>query len=196
MVADRHQPVGHVDRLGQRHIYLPQDLQRRGAFHAGGLFQFARHRLEGLAQEEDAERRREVRQPDGEHRVADAQLAHRPVVLHQQHVGHDHQLQQHQHEDEVAAPELQARERIAGQRGQDQLRGQHHRDQQEGIEEVARKRRRVPGPHEVVQRQRREQVEAGRVGGRMERCPYGVCQGQDPQQAECPRAQGVELVFH
>ncbi|MNR05460.1 hypothetical protein D3C85_1214930 [compost metagenome] len=196
MVADRHQPIGHVDRLGQRHVHLPEDLQGVGAFHAGRFFQFARHRLEGLAQQEDAEGRCEVRQADGEHRVADAKLAHRTVVLHQQHVRHDHELQQHQHEDEIAAAEFEAGERIAGQGRQDELRGQHHRHQHEGVEEVPRERRRFPGAHEVVQRQRREQVKAGRVGGRMERRPHGVGQGQDPQQAQRPGAQGIELVFH
>ncbi|KAG0920654.1 hypothetical protein G6F32_015492 [Rhizopus arrhizus] len=105
-------------------------------------------------------------------------------------------LQQHQHEDEVAAAELEARECVAGQCRQHQLRGQHHRHQQEGVQEVARKRRGLPGPREVIQRQRGEQFEAGGVGRRVERRPHGVSQRQDPQEAQRPRAQGIELVFH
>ncbi|KAG0919847.1 hypothetical protein G6F31_020958 [Rhizopus arrhizus] len=76
MVADGHQAIRHIDRLGQRHVDLPQDLHGVGAFHARRFLQFPRHRLEGLAQQEDAEGRREVRQADREHRVANAQLAH------------------------------------------------------------------------------------------------------------------------
>ena len=54
---------------------------------------------------------------------------HRAVVLDDQHVGHDHELHEHEREQHVAAGELEARERVRGERHQHELRREHHRDQ-------------------------------------------------------------------
>ena len=65
---------------------------------------------------------RHVGQADAEDGVDQAELAHGAVVLDDQHLRHDHELQQDQREGDVAAGELEARERVAGERAQDELR--------------------------------------------------------------------------
>ena len=71
--------------------------------------------------------------------------AHGAVVLDDQHVGHDHELEQHQDERDIAAGEGEAREGVGRQRAQHELGGEDHGDEQEGVEEIARERRGVPG---------------------------------------------------
>ncbi len=160
VVRHRHQRVREVGRARERHVDLPQRLQRRAAFDARGFVELARDGLERLAQQEDAERARHVGQADREDRVLQPERRHRPVVLDDQHVGHDHQLHEHQREQHVAAGELEARERVRGERDEHELRHQHHRDQDDRVEEIARERRRVPGLDEVVERERGGQREA------------------------------------
>ena len=192
MVADRHQRKGQVHRLGQRHVHAPQDLQRAGAFHARGLVQFFRHAQEGLAQQEDRKGRCEIWQADADQRVDQAQVRQRAVVLHQQDVGHDHQLHQHQRKQHVLAAEAEAGKGIGRQRAQHQLHRQDHHHQQCGVEEVARKRRGGPGVAEVVQRERRGEREARRILAGVEGRPDGVGQRRKPQQRQHPGGQGVE----
>ena len=192
MVADADQRVGEVRRPRERHVDAPQHLQRRAALDARRLVELARDGLERLPQQEDAEGARHVRQPDGEDRVLDAERGHRPVVLDDQHVGHDHQLHEHQREQHVAAGELEARERVRGERHQHELRRQHHGHQQHRVEEVACERRRRPRAREVVERQRGRQHEARRELSRVERRPERVEQRQHPQEAQQPRGGGLQ----
>ena len=192
VVAHRDQRVGEVDRPRQRHVDLEQHLQRARALDPRRVDELFRHRLECLAQQEDAERRGEVRQADGDDRVAQAERVHGPVVLDDEHVGHHHQLQQDQHEDEVAAGKLEPRQRVGRERSEHELRRQYHRHQQRRVEEVASEGRGIPGVGEVLQRQRRAELEAGRERRRMECGPDRVGERQDPQQAEQPGGSGLQ----
>jgi hypothetical protein len=57
-------------------------------------------------------------------RFDQAEAAHAAVVLDDQHLRHDHELQQHEREGDVAAGEVEAREGEAGEGAQYELRGE------------------------------------------------------------------------
>ena len=81
---------------------------------------------------------------------------------------------------------------IDGQRAQHELADQDERDQGDRVQEVARERRRLPGVDEVLQRERRREIEADRIGAGVERRPECVGERQEPEQPERPRADGVQ----
>ncbi len=192
MVADGNQRVGQVHRLAQRHVHLPEDLQGAGPFHGGGLVQFLRDALEGLAQQKDAEGRRHVRQADGQRGIQHPDGRHGAVVLHHQHVGHYHELHEHQREQDALAGEVVLGEGVGRQRAQHQLPGQHHGHQQHGVDQVAGEGGRVPRHAEIIQRQRRGKAEPGGKFRRVKGRPHGVQQRQRPQQGQGPRGGGVQ----
>ncbi len=189
VIADRHQAVGDVGRLGERHIHPPQPRQQAAAFQSRGIVERLRDGQEGLTQQEYAEGGAEIRQRDRQDGVGEVQLHQRAVVLHQQHVRHHHELQQHNGKQQVAARESQPREGERGERAQHELRGQDQRDQHHGVDQVAGERRRLPGRLQVGECQRRQRIEMRGVDRRMEGGPHGIEQRQHPQQAEQPGAQ-------
>src|SRR3546814_18577504 len=71
--------------------------------------------------QENAEGRGKIRQADRKNGIAHTQPGHHPVVFHDQYVGHDHQLQQHQHEDQIATLASESRKRVGVQNRQHQL---------------------------------------------------------------------------
>jgi hypothetical protein len=192
VVGDAHQRVGEIDRPRERHVDLPQRLKRRAALDAGGFVQLDGDRLERLAQQEDSEGAGHVRQADRDDRVAQAQQAHRPVVLDEQHVGRDHELDEHEREEKRSAGKGEPGEGVGGQRAEHQLPGEDHRAQHHGVHEVAGERRGMPRPHEVLQRERRAQHEPRGELARVKRRPEGVGEGEDPERSQQPRPRGLE----
>ena len=196
MIAHRHERIRDVDGLRERHVDLPQRLEGAGPFHPRRFVELLRHRLECLTQQEDAECRGHVRQPDREHGVEDAQRRHRAVVLHDQHVRHDHELHEDEQEDDVAAHEREARERVGGQGAEHELRGEDHGHQEDRVEQIAGERRRVPGIREVLQGERRREDEPRGVLAGVEGRPHRVEQRQDPQRTQHPRPHRLEASGH
>ena len=187
VIADRDQRKGDVGRTRQRHIDPPQHLQRPRALDPRRVDQFLRNALEGLPQQKDRKGAGEIRQRDRRNGIEQPDRADGAIILHDQHVRHDHQLQQHQRKRDAAALELEPRERIGRQRRQHQLSGQHQAHQQDGVEIIAPERRLAPGPRKILQRPGRRQAERGRIGRRMQRAPERVSQRRQPDQRQQPR---------
>ena len=192
MVAHRHQRVGEVGRARERHVHAPQHAEPGAALDARRLLELARDGLEGLAQQKYAEGARHVRQADADDGVDQPEPAHAAVVLDDQHLRHDHQLQEHQREGEIAPGELEAREGEAGQRAEHELRGEDQGDEDHRVQEVAREGRVAPGALEVGERERRERLEVRGEGRRMERRPEGVEQRREPEDGEQPGGDFLE----
>ena len=101
-----------------------------------------RHRLEGLAPQEDRETGGETGQPDGQDRVQHPKLRNEGNVAYQQDVRHRHQLHQHQHEQHILARKLLPRKGESRVDAEQKLRSQDHRDQQHGVDQIPAERRR------------------------------------------------------
>ena len=187
VVADRDQAERNIGRPRQRDVNPPEHLQRTGALDPRRIDQFLRNALEGLPQQKDGEGAGEIRQRDRRNGVEQPERADRAIILHDQHVRHDHQLQQHQRERDAAAPELEPGESIGRERRQHELAGQHQANQHDGIEIIAAERRLTPGSRKILQRPGRGQAERRRIGRRMQRAPERVGQRRQPEQRQQPR---------
>jgi len=96
-------------------------------------------------------------------------------------------------ENRMDLPGKRKRAKAKGASGErNELAGENHRDQHEGIQEIAGERRCVPGLDEIVERQRSRDNKASLVGCRMEGRPDGVQQRQGPQRGKRPHRHTVQ----
>ena len=82
------------------------------------------------------------------------------MVFNDQHIGHHHELNQHQEERQIAPPEGKPRKRIGRERTEDHLRHQDHGDQHDGVQKIARERCGTPGCRKIIERERCTELEA------------------------------------
>ena len=147
----RDQREGDQAGLGHRQQHVPQDLPPVRAVDHGGFLEVARDLAEGLAHQEGAEGRGEVGRHDAEQRAVEAEIDDGAQVGHDQDRRHQHELQQEDVEDEVAAGEAQPREGVAGERDGHELHRQDAEGHDRGVDVVDREVAGLEGFPEVIQ---------------------------------------------
>ena len=140
---------GGQHRRRERQDDLEEDPEARGAVDARRLLELHGQRLEELAQQEDAEDAAEVGHDQAADAVDEPQVPHDEEGRDEHDLEGDHQRDQQQHEEQVAADEAQPREGVGGEAAEEEVAGHGGQRVQEAVEEEVPERQRVPGVHVV-----------------------------------------------
>src|SRR5215472_5740330 len=108
-------------RLRERQHDLPEDLEAAAAVDTPRLLELSRERLEERVHEVDAERGGELRQDERPERVDEPDVMEDHESRDHRQLNRDEGRREHQDQHHRGPPELDARERVAGQAAQDQL---------------------------------------------------------------------------
>src|SRR5215211_1026705 len=127
----------------QRQVDLPIDLERVRTFDGRRLLKVGRNGEEILTEEKGAERAEEEGHDQPLVRIEPAELPHQRVSGDDQHLFRHHQSRQENEEDRVAARETQPRKGECRHRGDEDLTGDAHYRDDDGVGIEAQERHRV-----------------------------------------------------
>ncbi len=142
---------GHQRGPHRGNHHIPPDAQFVAAIDSGRFFEFLRHALEGLAQQEDAKCRRDRRENHAEVGIHQAQVADQDEQRDHHNLEGDQNRGDHGGKDQVTAGEVHPGEGIGGEGAEQQIQADGETGHQDAIEEVAAKGMVFPDVEEVIE---------------------------------------------
>ena len=109
-------------RRCERQHHLPVRLEVAGVVELGGLLEVPRDGEEELTHQEELRRQHEVDRDEAEEAADESPVRQHLEDRHEAELVGDHQRREHEHEQDFPAGEAEARERIAAEGGQDEVR--------------------------------------------------------------------------